>query len=83
MNLLNFTTIYSDEANRKAKWKKYWDRQGVICLHCGSHKHYWKKGKENYECKQCSYRHSLKASTVMHGSQLSYQISSGITLSNH
>jgi DNA-directed RNA polymerase subunit RPC12/RpoP len=72
MNLLNFTMSFPDEASCKAKWKEYRDKQGVVCPHCGSTEHYWKKDKENYECKQCGYRQSLKANTVMHGSQLGH-----------
>jgi hypothetical protein len=29
MNLLNFTTLFPDEASCKAKWKEYRDKQGV------------------------------------------------------
>jgi hypothetical protein len=28
MNLLNFTTLFPDEASCKAKWKEYRDKQG-------------------------------------------------------
>lgn len=73
MNLLNFASLYPDESSCKAKWKEYRDNHGVICPHCGSEEHYWKKDKESYECKQCGYRQSLKANTVMHGSQLPYR----------
>jgi Zn ribbon nucleic-acid-binding protein len=73
MNLLNFTHQYPDEASCKAKWKEYRDKQGVVCPHCASKEHYWKKDKENYECKACGYRQSLKANTVMHGSQLPFR----------
>ena len=73
MNLLNFGTIYPDEEICKIKWKEYRDTQGVVCSHCGSKAHYWKSDKEVYECKRCNYRQSLKANTVMHGSQLPFR----------
>jgi DNA-directed RNA polymerase subunit RPC12/RpoP len=72
MNLLNFSKTFPDEASCKAKWKEYRDKHGVLCPHCGSQEHYWKKDKESYECKKCGYRQSLKANTVMHGSQLPF-----------
>lgn len=50
MNLLNFTTVFSDESSCKARWKSYRDKQGVICPHCGCKEHYWKNDKESYEC---------------------------------
>jgi Zn ribbon nucleic-acid-binding protein len=73
MNLLNFSTLFPDEASCKAKWKEYRDTQGVICPRCQCQSHYWKKDKENYECKACGYRQSLRANTVMHGSQLPFR----------
>src|SRR5215510_10672378 len=73
MNLLNFSSQYPDEASCKFRWKAFRDQQGVICLHCGSSEHYWKKDKECYECKSCRKRQSLRANTVMHGSQLPFR----------
>jgi hypothetical protein len=73
MNLLNFSTLFPDEASCKAKWKAYRDKQGIICPRCQCQSHYWKKDKENYECKECGYRQSLKSNTVMHGSQLPFR----------
>jgi Zn ribbon nucleic-acid-binding protein len=72
MNLLNFSTLFPDEASCKAKWKEYRDKLGVVCPKCGSTEHYWKQDKENYECKKCKYRQSLRANTVMHNSQLPF-----------
>ena len=73
MNLLNFIAQYPDEASCKAKWKEYRERQGVVCPKCGSTEHYWKSDKENFECKRCNYRQSLRSNTVMHGSQLPFR----------
>jgi transposase-like protein len=73
MNLLNFTTQYPDEGSCKSQWKLFRDRQGVICPHCGNSEQYWKSDKECYECKACGKRQSLRANTVMHGSQLPFR----------
>ena len=73
MNLLNFVTSFPDEASCKRKWKEYRDKVGVVCPHCGSKEHYWKRDKESYECKQCHYRQSLRSNTIMHGSQLPFR----------
>jgi len=72
MNLLNFTSQYPDEESCKSQWKLFRDKQGVTCPHCGNSEHYWKNDKECYECKQCGKRQSLRANTVMHGSQLPF-----------
>lgn len=73
MNLLNFVSQYPDEASCKAKFKEYRDKQGVICPDCGGKTHYWKKDKDNYQCKACGKRQSLRANTVMHGSKLPFR----------
>ena len=73
MNLLNFSTQYPDEASCRAKFKEFRDKQGVVCPHCGGKEHYWKKDKDNYECKRCGKRQSLRANTVMHGSKLPFR----------
>ena len=73
MNLLNFVAQYPDEASCRVKFKEYRDQQGVVCPHCGNTSHYWKQDKECYECKKCGKRQSLRANTVMHGSQLPFR----------
>ncbi|MCL1942438.1 MAG: IS1595 family transposase [Candidatus Azobacteroides sp.] len=73
MNLLNFISEYPDEESCRKKFKEFRDKQGVICPHCGHSDHYWKKDKECYECKKCGKRQSLRANTVMHGSQLPFR----------
>lgn len=73
MNLLNFVSQYPDEASCRAKFKEYRDKQGVVCSNCCSTDHYWKRDKECYECKKCGKRQSLRANTVMHGSQLPFR----------
>jgi len=35
--------------------------------------HYWKKNREQWECKKCKHRTTLKSGTVTHGSKLSFQ----------
>lgn len=64
---------YPDEASCRAKFKKVRDKEGVVCPHCGHTEHYWKKDKACYECKKCRKRQSLRANTVMHGSQLPFR----------
>ena len=73
MNLLDFSANFPDEESCKRKWKEIRDKQGVICLKCGNTAHYWKSDKESYECKNCGYRQSLRANTIMHGSWLPFR----------
>lgn len=70
MNLIDFTKEFPNEESCERKLKEYRVREGAVCPKCGCVHHYWKKDKKCFECKQCHYRQSLTANTVMHGSQL-------------
>ena len=72
MNLLEFQNQYPDEDSCKRKWREIREKEGVVCPICGSKEHYWKSDKECFECKHCHHRQSLKAGTIMHGSQLPF-----------
>ena len=73
MSLLNFIEQFPDEASCKKKFKEYRDHVGVVCSKCGGKDHYWKKDKEQYECKSCKTRTTLKSGTVMHKSKLPFR----------
>ena len=70
MKLIDFISDFPDEETCRTKLREYRERQVVVSLWRGSIHHYWKRDKECFECKCCHYRQSLKANTVMHGSQL-------------
>jgi len=73
MRLLEFNEHYPDEASCKAEFKKYREQEGVRCKKCGSTSHYWKKKREQWECKKCTHRTTLKSGTVMQNSKLPFQ----------
>lgn len=73
MNLIEFADKYPDEESCKARFKEVRDKEGVVCRKCGSKEHYWKKDKEQYECKKCRTRTTLKSGTVMHKSKLPFR----------
>lgn len=73
MSLIDFIEQFPDELSCKTKFKEYRDQVGVYCAKCGSKEHYWKQDKEQYECKKCKTRTTLKSGTVMHKSKLPYR----------
>lgn len=73
MNLIEFVKNFPDEESCKRKWCEIRERQGVVCPKCGCREHYWKNDKQSFECKHCGHRQSLKANTIMHGSQLPFR----------
>ena len=73
MTLIDFISQFPDEESCKQKFKEYRDQAGVVCSKCGGTDHYWKKDKEQYECKHCKTRTTLKSGTVMHKSKLPFR----------
>ena len=73
MSLISFIEEFPDEASCKQKFKDYREHVGVVCAKCGGKDHYWKKDKEQYECKSCKTRTTLKSGTVMHKSKLPFR----------
>lgn len=73
MSLINFIDQFPDEDSCKQKFKEYRDHVGVVCSKCGGKYHYWKQDKEQYECKSCKTRTTLKSGTVMHKSKLPFR----------
>ena len=73
MSLINFIEHFPDEESCKRKFKEYRDIVGVTCAKCGGTEHYWKKDKEQYQCKACKTRTTLKRGTVMHKSKLPFR----------
>ncbi len=73
MKLIEFSQNYPDEATCKEEFKRYREAQGVVCKKCkAKNEFWWLKSKEQYECKKCGFRMSLKSGTVMENSKLSY-----------
>lgn len=73
MKLIEFTKHFPDEESCKEAFKAYRIKQGITCTKCGCTSHYWKQYREQWECKNCKHRTTLKSGTVMHGSKLPFQ----------
>jgi len=73
MTLIDFIKEFPDEESCKQKFKEYREHVGVTCAKCGGKDHYWKRDKEQWECKNCKTRITMKSGTVMHKSKLPYR----------
>ena len=69
-----FTAHFDSEESCRNHFKEERDKVGVVCKRCGHTEHYWIKSKWSYECKQCRSRTSLRSSTIMQSSNLSFLI---------
>jgi hypothetical protein len=73
MRILEFHKRFPDESSCKAAFIACRQKEGVRCKKCGNTTHYWKKKREQWECKSCSHRTTIKSGTVMENSKLSFQ----------
>ena len=73
MKIFEFNKYFPDEAACRRKFKEMRDKEGVACQHCGSHDVVWLESKQQYQCKHCRHRTTLRSGTVMHGSKLPFR----------
>ena len=73
MNLIKFIELFLDENSCRIKFKEFRDAQGVVCRKCGNEGHYWLKTIEQYQCKKCKTRTTLRSGTVMQASNLPFR----------
>ena len=73
MRLIDFAKHFPDENSCRETFKKYREQEGIVCKKCGNKTHYWKKKREQWECKKCTHRTTLKSGTVMQHSKLPFQ----------
>jgi len=70
MNILEFVEIFPTESSCRKDFKEKREKEGIICKKCKSTEHYWLKNKEQWECKACKFRTTLKSGSMMEGSKL-------------
>jgi hypothetical protein len=70
MNLLNFIKEYPDENSCREHFRRQREKEGIKCKHCGNTKHYWLKGKWQWQCSECNFRTTLRSGTIMEHAKL-------------
>lgn len=70
MNLISFTKQFPNEESCRQHLKEQREKQGIVCSKCGCVHHYWKKNRNEWQCKKCGHRTTLTSGTVMHGTKL-------------
>lgn len=72
MNIRDFFKKFPDESSCKAHFRSEREKQGVVCKRCQHKEHYWLSTRDQYQCKKCKFRTTLRSGTLLHGSQLPY-----------
>lgn len=73
MNLKEFFEKFPTEQSCKEHFKLYRDKEGVTCKKCGNTTHYWLSTIQQYKCKRCHFRTTLRSGTIMEHSHLPFQ----------
>jgi len=72
MSIQDFFRRFPDEVSCRAHFKAEREKQGVVCKRCGHGEHYWISTRDQYQCRECKFRTTLRSGTLLHGSQLPY-----------
>ena len=70
MNTESMIHLYQDEEFAMEVFKTYRFRKGIVCKRCNCNEHYWLKSKNQFKCKSCKFRTTLRSGTVLEGSKL-------------
>ena len=74
MKLIEFIKEYPDEQSCKDSFRDNRLKIGVVCRKCKCTEHYWMKNVEQFQCKECRTRTTLRSGTVMEASNLPFRI---------
>lgn len=72
MNIIEFVRHFPDEQSCRDHFREYRIRKGISCKKCACKNHYWLAGKEQFQCKACGFRTTLRSGTVAESSKLSF-----------
>lgn len=70
MTILEFTDQFPDERSCRKDFKEKREQEGIVCKKCRSLDHYWLPSKEQWECKACHFRTTLRSGSMMQNSNL-------------
>lgn len=72
MKLIDFFKQFPDEQSCRDYFREHRQKEGIKCRNCKGTTHYWMKTIEQFQCKACRTRTTLRSGTVMESSNLSY-----------
>ena len=70
MNILSFAKQFPTESRCREHFRIQRERSGIKCKRCNHTEHYWLPCKEQWHCKKCSFRTTLRSGTIMESSKL-------------
>jgi hypothetical protein len=72
MKLIEFFKQFPDEQSCRDYFREQRQKEGITCRNCNWATHYWMKTIEQFQCKGCRTRTTLRSGTVMASSNRSF-----------
>lgn len=72
MTLIEFANKFGTEDQCRTHFIAYRVEKGVVCKKCKGTKHYWLKGKQQFQCASCNFRTSLRSGTALEHSKMPF-----------
>ncbi len=73
MNLFNYTVNFPEETECRTLFRTFRLNEGLVCKKCGSFEFYWLSTIEQFKCKECGTRITLRSGTLLENSKLPYR----------
>lgn len=70
MTILKFLEEYPTEVSCRSDFRMKREQEGIICKKCKSKDHYFLNSKEQWQCKKCRFRTTLRSGSRMENSNL-------------
>lgn len=74
MNIVRFIEDFPEEQSCKNHFKAQRELCGIRCKKCSKTDHYWLASKEQWQCKNCRFRTTLRSGTMLESSKLAFRI---------
>jgi DNA-directed RNA polymerase subunit RPC12/RpoP len=71
MSLIKLLQKFPDNDACQEHFRLKREKEGVICKKCSSLSHYWLRNKNQWQCKSCGFRTTIKSGTIMEDSKMS------------
>jgi len=71
MNILEFGTLYTENESCITHFRNEREKVGIVCKRCSCKDHYWLTSKNQWQCKSCRFRTTIKSGTIMEDSKFS------------
>jgi hypothetical protein len=74
MTISEFYRKFPDDQSCRDHLRQSRESSGISCKKCCCQTHYWLKAKEQWQCKKCTFRTTLRSGTMFESSKLAIKL---------